>query len=112
MFNTREIVEQTDLSHDMNYLAMKGSSNFNLSVNFGNFIDTPSFYGGFEFVLDPVSIIMVVTISTISSLVHFYSLVYMRSDPHSVRFFIYLLIFTFFMLLLVMASNLIMLYVG
>ena len=112
MFNTREIVEQTDLSHDMNYLAMKGSSNFNLSVNFGNFIDTPSFYGGFEFTLDSISIVMVVTIRTISSLVHFYSLVYMRSDPHAIRFFVYLLIFTFFMLLLVMATNLVMLYVG
>lgn len=108
-----EVATRTDLSADLNYtLLVKNSDCLNLTLDFGNFIDSPYFYGGFEFTLDSVSIVMVVTITTISALVHFYSTAYMRADPHAVRFFVFLSIFTFFMLVLVMSSNLVMLYIG
>lgn len=61
---------------------------------------------------DSVSIIMVVVVTTISLMVHIYSLGYMAEDPNRVRFFSYLSLFTFFMLLLVTSGNLIQLFIG
>lgn len=55
---------------------------------------------------------MVFTITFISFIVHAYSTAYMRSDPHVIRFFAFLSLFTFFMILLVTSGNLIMLYIG
>lgn len=54
---------------------------------------------GFQF--DSISITMCVVILSISSLVHIYSIGYMSEDPHIQRFFGYLSLFTFFMLILV-----------
>ena len=55
---------------------------------------------------------MFVVVLTVSSLVHFYSIKYMAQDPHIIRFFTYLSLFTIFMLILVSGSNLIILFVG
>lgn len=55
---------------------------------------------------------MLVVITVISSLVHLYSLEYMYSDPHLSRFMAFLEIFTFFMLILVTADNLVQMFVG
>jgi len=92
--------------------AMYNSQNFNLTLDFGSFIDSPTLYANFEFVLDSVSIVVVFIVTIISSLVHLYSTVYMGKDPHQVRFFALLSLFTFFMIVLVQAGNLVMLYIG
>ena len=55
---------------------------------------------------------MLVVINSISSLVHFYSIGYLEEDPHTPRFMSYLSIFTFFMLILVTADNIIQMFVG
>jgi len=55
---------------------------------------------------------MAVTVTLISSLVHFYSTGYMSHDPHQPRFMAYLSLFTFFMLILITADNLIQLFLG
>ena len=55
---------------------------------------------------------MIFTITLISFVVHLYSTVYMRNDPHSVRFFGFLSLFTFFMVVLVTGANFVMLYIG
>lgn len=65
-----------------------------------------------EFVFDPLSSMMFVVVTTVSFWVHYYSSEYMNADPHQARFFSYLSLFTFFMLLLVSATNLIQLFVG
>jgi NADH-quinone oxidoreductase subunit L len=88
------------------------SSSINLELNFGRFINSPFLRADFEFVFDSVSLIMVFTVTLISALVHLYSTVYMKSDPHAVRFFGLLSLFTFFMIVLVGAGNMVMLYVG
>jgi NADH:ubiquinone oxidoreductase subunit 5 (subunit L)/multisubunit Na+/H+ antiporter MnhA subunit len=49
---------------------------------------------------------------TVSTLVHLYSTEYMSEDPHIGRFISYLSLFTFFMLLLVTADNLVNLFLG
>jgi NADH-quinone oxidoreductase subunit L len=61
--------------------------------------------------LDPISVMMLVVISIISALVHVYSVGYMRGDAGMARFFAFLPFFTFAMMGLVIASNLIQLYV-
>ncbi len=55
---------------------------------------------------------MFVVVLTVSSLVHIYSIKYMEQDPHIIRFFTYLGLFTTFMLLLVSGTNLLILFVG
>lgn len=91
---------------------LEKTKHLNLELDFGEFISTTFLRAGFEFVIDSVSIIMLITITVISSIVHLYSTIYMRNDPHAVRFFGLLSMFTFFMILLVSASNLVMLYIG
>lgn len=55
---------------------------------------------------------MLVVVSTVSFLVHLYSIKYMSEDPHIVRFFSYLSLFTVFMYILVLGNNLFILFVG
>ena len=55
---------------------------------------------------------MLVVVTTVSALVHLYSIGYMAEDPHRPRFFAYLSLFTFFMLALVTADNLVQLFFG
>src|SRR5438874_1013856 len=62
--------------------------------------------------IDPLSIFMALVVSGVSMLIHVYSVAYMASDRGYVRFFSYLNFFVFSMLLLVMASNFLILIVG
>jgi NADH:ubiquinone oxidoreductase subunit 5 (subunit L)/multisubunit Na+/H+ antiporter MnhA subunit len=55
---------------------------------------------------------MLIVVLTVSTLVHLYSTEYMSEDPHIGRFISYLSLFTFFMLLLVTADNLVNLFLG
>jgi NADH-quinone oxidoreductase subunit L len=55
---------------------------------------------------------MFVVVLFISTIVQLYSLVYMQHDPHLPRFMSYLSLFTFFMLLLITADNIVSLFVG
>jgi NADH-quinone oxidoreductase subunit L len=62
--------------------------------------------------LDTLTAVMLVVVNTISSLVHLYSIGYMDEDPYRPRFFAYLSLFTFAMLMLVTADNLVQLFFG
>jgi NADH-quinone oxidoreductase subunit L len=62
--------------------------------------------------VDPLSIFMCLVVTGVSTLIHLYSVAYMDSDRGYVRFFSYLNFFVFSMLLLVLASNFILLIVG
>nr|AER54589.1 NADH dehydrogenase subunit 5 [Lucernaria janetae] len=74
----------------------------------------PLSWGPFSWGLlgDPLSACMVLVVSTVSGLVHLYSIQYMNGDPHQPRFMAYLSFFTFFMLLLVLSDNLFQMFVG
>ncbi len=61
--------------------------------------------------LDPISVMMLVVVSTISLMVHFYSRGYMKGDPGYTKFFAYLSLFTFSMMGLVLATNLFQIYI-
>ena len=62
--------------------------------------------------VDTLTAIMLVVVTTISSLVHLYSIGYMAEDPHRARFFAYLSLFTFAMLMLVTADNFLQMFFG
>src|SRR5437879_6178021 len=62
--------------------------------------------------VDTLTAVMLVVVNTISSLVHLYSIGYMDEDPYRPRFFSYLSLFTFAMLMLVTADNLVQLFFG
>ena len=62
--------------------------------------------------IDPLSAIMLVVVTFVSSLVHIYSIGYMSHDPHKPRFMAYLSLFTFAMLMLVTSDNFIQLFFG
>ena len=62
--------------------------------------------------IDTLTAVMLVVVTTISALVHLYSIGYMAGDPHRPRFFAYLSLFTFAMLALVTADNLVQLFFG
>jgi len=62
--------------------------------------------------IDALSAIMLVVVTSISALVHIYSIGYMSHDPHKPRFMAYLSLFTFAMLMLVTSDNFIQLFFG
>jgi NADH-quinone oxidoreductase subunit L len=62
--------------------------------------------------IDTLTAVMLVVVGTISAFVHLYSIGYMEEDPHRPRFFSYLSLFTFAMLMLVTADNLVQLFFG
>jgi len=62
--------------------------------------------------VDNLSSVMVLVVTGVGSLIHIYSVGYMSHDPDRVRYFSYLNLFTFFMLLLVLGGNLPLLFVG
>src|SRR5471032_127399 len=62
--------------------------------------------------IDTLTVVMLVVVTTVSFLVHVYSIGYMADDPSRPRFFAYLSLFTFAMLMLVTADNLVQMFFG
>lgn len=62
--------------------------------------------------VDTLTAVMLVVVTTVSAVVHVYSIGYMHEDPHRPRFFAYLSLFTFAMLMLVTADNFLQLFFG
>ena len=82
------------------------------SYDLGTWVQVGSL--GFEWALrmDQLTAVMLIVVTTVSAVVHVYSIGYMRDDPSNPRFFAYLSLFTFFMLMLVTADNFIQLFLG
>jgi NADH-quinone oxidoreductase subunit L len=84
----------------------------NAHVAIFSFITSGDFHSEWALRIDPLTVVMLVVVTTISSLVHIYSIGYMEEDPYKPRFFSYLSFFTFAMLMLVTADNLVQLFFG
>lgn len=65
-----------------------------------------------ELLVDPLSVLMMLIITGVGGLIHWYSTAYMAADPGYPRFFRCLNLFVFFMLLLVMGNNMLVMFVG
>jgi NADH-quinone oxidoreductase subunit L len=75
-------------------------------------IEVGSFAVNWAVYVDSLTAVMLVVVTSVSAIVHIYSIGYMHHDPHSPRFMAYLSLFTFFMLILVTADNFIQLFLG
>ena len=75
-------------------------------------INSGKFVVNWSINIDPLSSVMLVVVTLISSLVHIYSIGYMNKDPHKPRFMSYLSLFTFAMLTLVVSDNFLQLFFG
>ena len=77
-----------------------------------NWISSGDFQVNWSIYIDSLTAVMLVVVSLISSIIHFYSIGYMSHDPHKRRFMAYLSLFTFAMLTLVTADNFLQLFFG
>lgn len=83
-----------------------------ITVTLFDWIKTDTFSTSFSFLVDPLSGLMLLIITGVGFLIHLYSIGYMHDDEAFNRFFSYLNLFVFFMLLLVMGSNYLLMFVG
>jgi NADH-quinone oxidoreductase subunit L len=83
-----------------------------ITVHLFDWINVGGFSVGTDLLIDELSAVMVLVVTGIGTLIHLYSIGYMKDDPRFARFFAYLNLFAFSMLLLVLADNLLLLYVG
>jgi NADH-quinone oxidoreductase subunit L len=81
-------------------------------VQIMTWIDSGAFESDWRLRIDALTAVMLVVVTSVSALVHIYSIGYMSHDPHQPRFFAYLSLFTFAMLMLVTADNFIQLFFG
>ena len=89
-----------------------GLNNIPVSINLFRWIDSESLNVLWGFNFDSLTVSMLIPVLIVSSLVHVYSIGYMSNDPHNQRFFSYLSLFTFMMIILVTANNLLLMFVG
>ncbi len=82
------------------------------NIIIAKWIDSGSLDVNWSMKIDSLSAIMLVVVTSISALVHIYSIGYMSHDPHKPRFMAYLSLFTFAMLMLVTSDNFIQLFFG
>lgn len=76
------------------------------------YIKSANFYVPWAFQIDTLSVTMMLVVTGVGSLIHIYAIGYMHGDPNFSRFFTYLNLFLFFMLILVSGNNYLMLFVG
>ena len=89
-----------------------GLSSSPVIINLFNWIDSEYMIISWEFLFDQLTVSMFIPVLYISSLIHIFSTDYMAEDPHNQRFFSYLSLFTFFMLVLVSGANFFVMFVG
>jgi NADH-quinone oxidoreductase subunit L len=81
-------------------------------VELGDWISAGALQVDWALRIDTLTAVMLVVVTTVSTLVHLYSIGYMHEDPHRPRFFAYLSLFTFAMLMLVTSDNLVQMFFG
>ena len=89
-----------------------GLNNIPVTINLFKWIDSESLNVSWAFHFDSLTVSMLIPVLIVSSLVHVYSIGYMSHDPHNQRFFSYLSLFTFMMIILVTANNFLLMFVG
>ncbi|MCG9791721.1 NADH-quinone oxidoreductase subunit L [Flavobacterium algicola] len=83
-----------------------------IQIQLFDWIQISNFKVDFGFLLDQLSVLWLLFVTGIGSLIHLYSISYMHDDENMHKFFAYLNLFIFFMITLVMGSNLLVLFIG
>lgn len=94
------------------FIELNSSSQKSHIVNVFSWINSGTLQIPFEFLVDPLSSLFLLIITGIGFLIHLYSIGYMHDDEGFSRFFTYLNLFVFFMLLLVLGNNYLIMFVG
>jgi NADH-quinone oxidoreductase subunit L len=94
------------------FVELLGQSQREVTVDLFRWIDVGSLHARAALLIDPLSMTMCLFITGISMLIHLYSISYMKGERDFNKFFIYLNLFVFSMLLLVLANNLVLTFVG
>jgi len=94
------------------FLNLTLSENYNLVVPLFEWLKSGDLLTEWSLRLDLLTSVMLVVVTSVSSLVHIYSIGYMSHDSHQTRFFAYLSFFTFAMLILVTSNNFLQLFFG
>jgi NADH-ubiquinone oxidoreductase chain 5 len=81
-------------------------------VDLCTWIDSEMLHASWGLMIDSLTVMMLCTVTTVSGMVHLYSIGYMGEDPHVQRFMSYLSLFTFFMLVLVTGDNYLQMFFG
>ncbi|HEX2858925.1 MAG TPA: NADH-quinone oxidoreductase subunit L [Alphaproteobacteria bacterium] len=89
-----------------------GSTTPAFSINWFDWMTVANWQVSFGALVDRLTTTMLIVVTTVSACVHVYSWGYMEEDPSKRRFFIYLSVFTFAMLMLVSATNLVQMFLG
>ena len=89
-----------------------GLNNIPVTINLFRWVDAETLNISWGFNFDSLTVSMLIPVLIVSSLVHVYSIGYMSHDPHNQRFFSYLSLFTFMMIILVTANNFLLMFVG
>ena len=89
-----------------------GMNNAPVSIKLFRWIDSESLNVLWSFNFDSLTVSMLIPVLIVSSLVHIYSIGYMSHDPHNQRFFSYLSLFTFMMIVLVTSDSYLLMFVG
>ncbi|MBC8358342.1 MAG: NADH-quinone oxidoreductase subunit L [Candidatus Aminicenantes bacterium] len=93
-------------------LLQTARESYPLVKNLFSWINSGSFQANLSLQLDPLSAVMALVVSGVGFIIHVYSIGYMADDEGYTRYFTYLNLFTFAMLILVMASNIVLMFVG
>jgi len=83
-----------------------------VSIKLINWIDSEFIFISWGFIYDSLTVSILLPVLLVSALVHIYSIGYINEDPHNQRFFAYLSIFTFFILILVIGDNYLIIFIG
>lgn len=94
------------------FVELNGQAQKSVTIDFFNWISAGKLSIPFSFLVDPLSSLFLLIITGIGFLIHVYSTAYMHDDEGFSRFFAYLNLFIFFMLLLVLGSNYLIMFVG
>jgi len=94
------------------FIQIQKSDSHSLTIRLFDWISSGKLHVPFSFLVDPLSAIFLLIITGVGFLIHVYSVGYMHEDEGFARFFTYLNLFVFFMLLLVLGSNYLILFVG
>jgi NADH-quinone oxidoreductase subunit L len=92
--------------------SLGGQSGEAVTIVLSRWFNVDTFIADWAIRIDALSVTMMFVVTSVSALVHTYSIGYMSEDPHRARFFAYLSLFTFAMLMLVTADNFIQLFFG
>ena len=93
-------------------LAHVGIAAAGVDIKLWDWIPATGFHADFGFFVDPLTACLLIVVTTIGMLVHIYSIGYMAQDPGKWRFFAYLNLFMFSMLILVLADNFLLVFAG